>query len=433
MAIAARTFRPHLPSHPLYAPPPAHIEHVNQLPDRIRVATDCSGLDAPIQALRALGVRHRHVFSSDIDKSARAFLELNGDAETMFGDISTRDVAYAAEADLYVAGFPCQSFSKMNSRHSESDPRKYLWRHCVAYIKAKRPMAFVLENVRNLLTAYGGQVWTEISAALDGLEGYNWAHKILDAKEHGCPQSRSRLFIVGTRSDQSLFKTVFPEPIKLTKRCVDVLNHEDDVGACLGQADTPAFVHRFLASWNFPPGASGIIEVNSASMGTRPYKMSALSASTVEEMQKKALACVRTDAAPCLVAHNPGHYSVDLKRLLNVNEMLRLQGFDPRHVRCDGITPGQMQKLVGNSMCVDVLKRLFVCMLAIDADSASPPPPPPSPTSSFDVEMGEQGAEQESCRRLEVGGLGHALPLPPPLPLRLPLRPSQGDDGCGSV
>lgn len=338
--------------------PPDELKHMNLLPDRIRVATDCSGLDAPIHALRLLGIKHKHIFSSEIEKAARCFLEQNYAEGTLFGDISQRDVAFAGESDLYVAGFPCQSFSMMNAKKKDTDARKELWRHCVEYIRTKRPKAFVLENVRALLHAYQGSVWQALQEALNNIPGYEWDHRILNAKEHDCPQSRQRLYIVGVEQSQMLFKLRFPDPIPLTRSCLDVLNRDEDQGdnALGGGPMTPCY-ERFVEQWDFPPGTTGLLEFNAATFTTRPYEQQ------TEDTKAKALSYVRADVAPCLVAHSPGHFAVHLNRLLNTNEMLRLQGFDPQIVRCNGVTARQMQKLVGNSMCVDVLKALFTAML----------------------------------------------------------------------
>lgn len=341
--------------------PPPELRWVNGLTDRLRVATDCSGLDAPIFALRALGLKHKHVFCSDIDSAALRFLAQNSDAETTFTDISKRDVAFAAECDLYVAGFPCQSFSNMNCQKKSSDARKELWRHCLEYIRSKRPSAFVLENVRALLTVDSGEIWRSISTALDELEGYHWEHKIIDAKEQGSPQSRARLYVVGAREGQDLFNVAFPEPIPLEVSCMDVIDLPEDKGnSSLGAANLSPCYQRMLQRWDFPVDTVGLLEFNGATITCRPYETE----DETDESRKRALTYVKRDVAPCLVAHGPGHYCVNLKRLLTTNENLRLQGFDPSMVRCNDISAPQMQKMAGNTMNVHVLKRLFTAMLS---------------------------------------------------------------------
>jgi site-specific DNA-cytosine methylase len=92
---------------------------------KLRVGTDCSGIEAPIQALRQLQIPFNHVFSSDIDKFVIQSIKANyhpgilyGDPDGPYpnGDITKRDVNTIPDIDLYIAGFPCQPFSTAGSR-----------------------------------------------------------------------------------------------------------------------------------------------------------------------------------------------------------------------------------------------------------------------------------------------------------------------------
>ena len=57
----------------------------------IRVGTDCSGIEAPIQALKNLGIPFKHVFSSDIDPYCRESILANYDPDILYDDMTTRD------------------------------------------------------------------------------------------------------------------------------------------------------------------------------------------------------------------------------------------------------------------------------------------------------------------------------------------------------
>jgi site-specific DNA-cytosine methylase len=106
------------------------------------VGTDCSGLEAPLLALRRLGFSNiNHKFSSEIDDKVRAVLSANFHPEVLYRDIRDRDPHSTAEVDLYVAGFPCQPFSSSGSRHGFLDPdgRGTVFRHIYGYIRAKEP------------------------------------------------------------------------------------------------------------------------------------------------------------------------------------------------------------------------------------------------------------------------------------------------------
>lgn len=119
--------------------------------------------------------------------------------------------------DVLLAGFPCQPFSlagvsKKNSlgrKHGfECDAQGTLFFDVARIIAAKRPAAFVLENVKNLKSHDKGKTFRVICEALDEL-GYDVADanapkgrdpKVIDAK-HFVPQHRERIVLVGFRRD----------------------------------------------------------------------------------------------------------------------------------------------------------------------------------------------------------------------------------------
>ena len=59
---------------------------------KIRIGTDCSGIEAPIQALIKLGISHKHIFSSDIDKYVIESIKANYKPDIIFGDITNRNI-----------------------------------------------------------------------------------------------------------------------------------------------------------------------------------------------------------------------------------------------------------------------------------------------------------------------------------------------------
>ena len=123
----------------------------------LKVATDCSGIEAPIQALEQLQIPHEHIWSSDIDKYCISSIKANyapgrlyGDKDGPYpdGDLRNRDHRKLPDVDLYVCGFPCQSFSlagmRGSSRGGLSDPRGNIIYSCIDTIKAKKPRYFIL-------------------------------------------------------------------------------------------------------------------------------------------------------------------------------------------------------------------------------------------------------------------------------------------------
>ncbi len=179
----------------------------------IKVGTDFSGIGSPEAALKRLNIPHHNVFACDIDKYARqSFLELNS-PDLFYDDITTRNFKEVPQLDLYVAGFPCQSFSHAGKRGGFNDTRGTLFYNVAEFIKVNQPKCFILENVKGLLSHDNGKTFQTITDVLtngggtlngqmgmdtidDGL-GYHVYTQILNTKDYGIPQNRERIFIVG--------------------------------------------------------------------------------------------------------------------------------------------------------------------------------------------------------------------------------------------
>jgi len=130
-----------------------------------------------------------------------------------FGIDPTGDVtAVRAEAvprhDILCAGLPCQSFSVDGKRRGMGDPRGRLFWQVARILAAKRPGAFIIENVPHLLRIDGGRTFALMCRRLTAC-GYTVRHALLDALRFGLPQRRERLFVVGIRGAAGF---QFPKP-----------------------------------------------------------------------------------------------------------------------------------------------------------------------------------------------------------------------------
>ncbi len=138
------------------------------------------------------------------------------------GDMTTVRAEAVPRHDILCAGFPCQSFSVEGKRLGMNDPRGRLFWHLVRILKAKRPRAFILENVPHLLRIDGGKTFDMMCSHLTAL-GYTLRYTLLDARRFGLPQRRERLFIVGTLGSVPF---AFPKQGKLAKHLPRILQRD---------------------------------------------------------------------------------------------------------------------------------------------------------------------------------------------------------------
>jgi len=158
------------------------------------------------------------VFTSEWNKFAKKTYEANF-GEVPFGDITQISEKNIPDHDLLLAGFPCQPFSiagvtKKNSlgkNHGFLDETQgTLFFDIARIIKHKKPKAFMLENVKNLVSHDKGNTFKVITETLKSL-GYHLHFKVLDGK-HFVPQHRERIIIVGFLDNINFSFPTLPEP-----------------------------------------------------------------------------------------------------------------------------------------------------------------------------------------------------------------------------
>ncbi len=143
------------------------------------------------------------VFACDIDEEARTAYAYNFGLLPL-GDITRVQPAEIPKHDLLFAGFPCQPFSIIGKKDGFADPRGTLFLEIVRILDAKRPLGFVLENVKQLVTLQNGAVMRRILHDLESL-GYDVEYRVLNALDFGLPQKRERTIIVGSLTSLGAF------------------------------------------------------------------------------------------------------------------------------------------------------------------------------------------------------------------------------------
>ncbi|BAO81086.1 site-specific DNA methylase [Serpentinimonas raichei] len=146
------------------------------------------------------------VFTSEWNRFAKqTYLANFGDTHPFVGDIVPLPAHEVPDHEVLLAGFPCQPFSiagvsKKNSlgrAHGfECTTQGTLFFDVARIIAAKRPQAFLLENVKNLLSHDKGRTFAVILQTLREELGYEVHHRVLDGR-HFTPQHRERIILVG--------------------------------------------------------------------------------------------------------------------------------------------------------------------------------------------------------------------------------------------
>ena len=119
---------------------------------RLKVGSDCSGLDAAMVVLDKLGVSDRVTLEFCCDKlpECQTFLKAVHKPKLLFTDVVNRDLEKVPKVDVYTAGFPCQPWSSEGKGQGRRDElgRGRVFDHVAKYIKKRQPKVFLLENVQ---------------------------------------------------------------------------------------------------------------------------------------------------------------------------------------------------------------------------------------------------------------------------------------------
>jgi DNA (cytosine-5)-methyltransferase 1 len=181
------------------------------------------------------------VFASEVNQHARVTYETNLKKISPelfesgnFNDDILKIIDPATQVpdfDVLCAGFPCQPFSQAGYKRGFSenlDSRGNMFFRICDIIKAKRPKAFFLENVRHLIKHDNGRTFAIIKKTLEDELGYTFKHQVVKASDHGLPQHRPRVFIVGFNTDygDDLPQFEFPDPVPLKKTMSDIWGGE---------------------------------------------------------------------------------------------------------------------------------------------------------------------------------------------------------------
>lgn len=361
---------------------------------KLRVGTVFSGIGAPEQALKRLGIESDIIFACDngditidydLDHEKEVVRSLDGpvtkkkyvdqlyashtrrtnfvkisylanypmDENYYFQDVRLLDGRdFRDQIDLLVGGSPCQSFSTVGFQGGLEDTRGTLFYDYAHLIKDVNPKVFMYENVRGLTTHDGGKTWAIMKNVFDEL-GYEIHETLLNASDYGIPQTRRRVFIVGFRNGLSLKnKFKFPKPVPLKWTMQDFL---------LSNAKFGNFLSR-NGEIEIKPEPGEIDPKYILTPALKRYVMSTGTKTFVTKIEiDKPIA--RTVLSTMGNRHRAGvdNYTTDLGkdkiRMLTEREAHRLMGFPDDYKIV--VSRAQGYKQAGNSIVVDVLIHIL--------------------------------------------------------------------------
>lgn len=158
------------------------------------------------QAFNECNIATECVMTSEIKEHAIKVLKKNYTHGQFVGDITQVKNEDIPDFDFLLAGFPCQAFSAAGKRLGFLDTRGTLFFEVERIIKAKQPYGFLLENVEGLVNHDKEDSKRPIGRTLETILqslrtlGYEVSWKVLDSQHFNVPQSRKRIFIVGTKN-----------------------------------------------------------------------------------------------------------------------------------------------------------------------------------------------------------------------------------------
>jgi DNA (cytosine-5)-methyltransferase 1 len=268
------------------------------------------------------------VFSSEWDDdAAKTYEAYFGDKPA--GDITKIQNKDIPDHDILAGGFPCQAFSIIGGMKGFGDTRGTLFFEIERILRAKRPKAFLLENVRNLVSHDKGQTFKVILEHLK-LLGYHVHWRVLNALHYNLPQKRERVIIVGFNENHPF---EWPNHQQLKKTLSEILEPDAMVDKKHFASETVKLsVQNRLVGKKLPPTPWICHENKAGNISPLPYSCA-----------------LRAGAS-----YN--YLLVNGTRRLTPRENLRLQGFPEDFPKV--VSDSAIRKQCGNSVPVSMIEAV---------------------------------------------------------------------------
>lgn len=299
------------------------------------------------------------VFASEIEPHAAKVYEDNFGMKPQHDitELDPTDKKQLKKFDILLGGFPCQPFSMAGKREGFNDDRGKMFNYIDLILEKRQPKAFLLENVKGLVSNNKGETLQYIMHRLDSL-GYYAKYKVLNSADYNVPQKRERIYIVGFRKDTGIDDFEFPAPLDIGP------DERKNIGSVRTRVSVPP--EYYLSQGYLDCLKRHRIEQQKKGRGYSYYVMKDDS-----EIPNTLLGGGMGRERNLIIDHNirerttRTHRKTPLNdedvRTLTPKEFLRIQGF-PEDFTID-VAKTYAYKLLGNSVAIDVIYYIGLEMM----------------------------------------------------------------------
>lgn len=303
------------------------------------------------------------LFTSEWNKySLETYWANFNDDHPIVGDITKVPIQLIPDHDVLLAGFPCQPFSIAGVSKKNSLGREHgfkcktqgtLFFDVARIIEAKRPAAFLLENVKNLISHDKGNTFRIIKETLKDELGYEMHYKVIDG-QHFVPQHRERIYMVGFRekTDFSWDALKLP-PISKGPKIENILHPEDGSEVPeepFTKGESGTVNEKYILSdhlWKYLQDYAAKHQAKGNGFGFGLVKKGGIARTLSARYYK--------DGSEILIDRGRGKNP----RRLTPRECARLMGFDTKKKKFQiPVSDTQAYRQFGNAVVIPVLKEI---------------------------------------------------------------------------
>jgi len=327
-------------------------------PKAFTIGSACSGWCSELFACHRLQLPYIPVFACDINAHCKKVAQDTWGHAFWYDNCCSQDFLDSPYVDVFLAGFPCQPWSRAGKGEGERDGKgrgSIVW-FLICWIAAHLPRVFILENVKGILDPKHCELFLQVLEELkklkkDGRDAYYLSWRMLNALDYGTPQNRERVMICGIRSDDGAREMAWPPPVRVRKSIHGYIDSaiEGDT-AFPGRLPTPRSERRNVeqvlkklqSQGRQPLQSPFVIDIG----GSKPHFSEGYS--------------------PCIThtrRGSGGHWLTWKQRKMTTVELIQLMDVPPASLQMSRVSPRQIGLMAGNAIPVKMLSRVLLAAL----------------------------------------------------------------------